>query len=121
MPNRAPIHRVARAHGVRPDAHRRKIYNSAHWRNGICPRIKVRDPLCQIAVRCDGTAPSAEVDHVVSIERGGDESDDNLWGVCHEDHSRKTAMERRGTWMHPDPLARLKLVTAPANLKLRNI
>lgn len=119
MPNRAPIHRVQRAHGVRPDAAKRKIYNSRLWRDGICPRIKRRDPLCQIAVLCKGVDPTTEVDHVVPIERGGDESDDNLWGVCHADHSRKTAMEQRGTWVHPDPLATVKLATAPANLNLR--
>ena len=117
MPERAPIHKVPRAHGTSPDAARRKVYNSRVWRDGICPRIKRRDPLCQIAVLCQGTAPSVEVDHVVSIEGGGGETEENLWGVCRADHSRKTSMEQRGTWVHPDPLARVKLATAPANLR----
>ena len=117
MPDRAPIHKVPRAQGIRPDARRRQIYNSRRWRDGICPRIKARDPLCQIAVLCQGTAPSTEVDHVLAIELGGDERDENLWGVCHADHSRKTLMERAGTWVHPDPKATVKLATAPANLR----
>lgn len=119
MPNKAPIHKVPRAHGARPDAARRKIYNSRLWRDQIAPRIRRRDPLCQIAVLCEGWAQGAEVDHVVSIEQGGNESDENLWAVCRIDHSRKTLMEQRGTWRHPDPLAKLKLVTAPANLNLK--
>lgn len=117
MPERAPIHKVPRARGIRPDAARRRIYNSRLWRDGICPRIKRRDPLCQIAVLCKGYGATTEVDHVVSIEQGGDESDDNLQGACHADHSRKTSMEQRGTWVQPDPLAKVRMATAPANLR----
>jgi hypothetical protein len=54
---------------------------------------------------------------VIPIQDGGDESDENLQGTCHADHSRKTAMERRGGWVQPDPKATVRVATAPANLR----
>jgi 5-methylcytosine-specific restriction endonuclease McrA len=117
MPARAPVHRVPVANGIGLDADRRKIYNSSAWRYGTRPRILARDPICQIAVLCRGYGSSTEVDHVIPIQNGGDESDENLWGACHADHSRKTAMERRGAWVQPDPKATVRVATAPANLR----
>jgi hypothetical protein len=120
LPNRTPTHRVAQAQGAPERDHgQRRVYQSRLWRDGITPRILRRDPVCQIAVLCEGRAPSTEVDHVIPIQQGGDESDENLQGACHADHSRKTRMERSGIWVQPDPAAKVRMATAPANLKAR--
>lgn len=73
--------------------------------------ILARDPLCraranalltargdlqrasEFAARCcDGMRPSTDVDHIVRRNEGGDDSEDNLQGMCHACHSIKTAM-----------------------------
>lgn len=55
-------------------------------------RIKARDPICRIqGPRC--TQVSTEVDHVLPVHLGGTHEDDNLQGVCHNDHAAKTAAE----------------------------
>jgi hypothetical protein len=68
--------------------------------------------LCRIAVVCGGRAQSTEVDHAIRAEvhiaaHDGDESyffdPDNLRGVCHADHSRKTGLEEQGKWKEPVP------------------
>lgn len=51
-----------------------------------------RDPLC----RACGSAPSAEVDHIVPKAKGGTDHPDNLQGLCKPCHSRKTATEDGG-------------------------
>jgi 5-methylcytosine-specific restriction endonuclease McrA len=53
--------------------------------------ILARDPLCKIAVLCDGTAPSVEADHIVPLNAGGDWSLENGQGGCKACHSYKTA------------------------------
>jgi 5-methylcytosine-specific restriction endonuclease McrA len=55
--------------------------------------ILARDPLCKIAVLCDGTALSTEADHIIPLSRGGDDGMSNLQGACHRCHSHKTASE----------------------------
>lgn len=55
--------------------------------------ILARDPLCRIAILCDGSAPSTEADHIVPRARGGDDSMENLQGACRACHSHKTATE----------------------------
>jgi 5-methylcytosine-specific restriction enzyme A len=57
--------------------------------------ILARDPLCKIAVLCDGTAISTEADHIIPLSRGGDWSMENGQGACHACHSHKTALETR--------------------------
>lgn len=41
---------------------------------------------------CSGMRPSTDVDHLVRRNDGGDDSEANLQGTCHECHSIKTAM-----------------------------
>jgi 5-methylcytosine-specific restriction endonuclease McrA len=55
--------------------------------------VIARDPLCRIAVLCDGTARSTEADHITPKSKGGDDSMENLQGACHQCHSHKTATE----------------------------
>lgn len=51
--------------------------------------ILARDPICRL---CQ-TAPATEVDHIKSKAQGGDDSDQNLQGLCKACHSRKTRRE----------------------------
>ena len=71
--------------------------------------------MCTIRVLCGGRARSTDIDHKVRAEiyierHDGDEGyfydPDNLRGACHEDHSRKTALEQRGAWREPNDLTR---------------
>lgn len=78
------------------DPHR-LIYRTAAWAR-TRKAILQRDPICKIADLCVkryGTAlPSAEVDHIVPVRAGGPEYDpENLQGVCHSCHSKKTSHE----------------------------
>lgn len=49
------------------------------------------EPLCR---KCG--EPATEVDHVISRERGGEDTRDNLQGLCKPCHSQKTVGEDRG-------------------------
>lgn len=52
-------------------------------------------PLC---VHCEGnglTTVATEVDHIVALNQGGEDEWNNLQGLCHECHAKKTAEEAR--------------------------
>jgi 5-methylcytosine-specific restriction endonuclease McrA len=92
---------IRRASGLK------RLYDGVNWRVRTRRFILARDPLCQIAVLCGGRAPSVDIDHIVAAElyvglHDGDVSfffdPENLRGACHEDHARKTSLERRGMW-----------------------
>ncbi len=55
-----------------------------------------RDPICQDESDC--TQPSTDVDHIVSLARGGTNELTNLQGLCHSHHSQKTNREDGGGW-----------------------
>lgn len=60
-------------------------------------RILLRDPICANPYALPNhLVVSTEVDHKIPRSRGGDESDENLQGLCHPCHSRKTATEDSG-------------------------
>lgn len=74
------------------------------------PFVLGRDPLCQLGIVCGGRAFSTDVDHILRAEfyiaqHDGDETyfydPDNLRGLCHADHSYKTALEMQGKWQEP--------------------
>lgn len=107
--NRATQHSRDR-NAERRESGLKKFYDSKHWRKYTVPVILLEEPLCQLAVLCGGRAPSTDVDHIVRAEvyiaqHGGDSlrfyDRSNLRGVCHADHSRKTAMENAGVWVEP--------------------
>src|SRR5262245_160040 len=50
------------------------------------------EPLCR---QC--AAPASEVDHILPLARGGDNSKENLQALCKSCHSAKTARED-GAW-----------------------
>lgn len=77
------------------------------WRT-LRAQILKRDPACRIGdAGC--TVVSTEVDHIANIECGGTDNPDNLRGVCHSCHQRKTKREatagrshrRQPTRKHP--------------------
>jgi len=89
-----PRHRRERP-GLRPRLSRSKRgYGGRHqlWRK----LILARDPLCKLAILCDGTALATEADHIVPLSKGGDWSMENGQGACHRCHSHKTALENPG-------------------------
>lgn len=75
---------------------------SDHEREPLTPEFKRNRPKvlerdghrCQLKwSRCIGKA--TEVDHKKNRASGGDDSMENLWGVCSVCHGMKTAMESR--------------------------
>jgi 5-methylcytosine-specific restriction protein A len=71
----------------------RRGYGRRHQRWRLL--ILARDPLCQIAVLCDGTALATEADHIVPLAEGGTWAYSNGQGACKACHSHKTAQEQR--------------------------
>ena len=64
----------------------------AAWRR-LRLAILRRDPIC----RACNVSASEEVDHIVPKKRGGQDTMENLQGLCKPCHSRKTALED-GRW-----------------------
>ncbi len=50
-----------------------------------------RDPICKI---CDRVS-STDVDHIIPKAQGGEDTEENLQGLCHACHSKKTTGESR--------------------------
>ena len=95
---------VRRASGLK------RLYDSPAWRRRAVPFVLGRDPLCQLGIICGGRARSTDVDHIIRAEiyigaHQGDETfffdTDNLRGLCHADHSHKTALENSSKWIEP--------------------
>lgn len=67
------------------------FYKTAVWAN-LRRMVLERDPFCRIC----GLQKSDSVDHIVPLRAGGAMYDENnLQGLCHSCHSRKTIMEMR--------------------------
>lgn len=56
-----------------------------------------RDPICR-AGGCGRL--SQHVDHIVPRYLGGSDEPDNLQGLCHKHHGRKTMSERHDPFSH---------------------
>lgn len=57
-------------------------------------RILSRD--CGLCVQCSKSGhvtPATEIDHIVGLQHGGTDADDNLQSLCHDCHAAKTAAE----------------------------
>ena len=63
------------------------------WRKKLRPMVLRRRPICATP-GCN--RPSEEVDHIVPRSRGGDDSFENLQGLCKMCHSRKTVQHDGG-------------------------
>lgn len=73
----------------------RKKYSRKQWRD-LRLMVLNAEPLCRECLK-NGTVSSAtEVDHIVPIARGGDDSFSNLQPLCHSCHSRKTCSDDGG-------------------------
>ena len=71
-----------------------KFYHSTPWRK-TSRAYRQANPLCEECLKNGRTTPVALVDHIKPIEEGGDPlSWDNLQGLCHRCHNRKSGRER---------------------------
>jgi len=58
-------------------------------------RILRRDKgLCQVCLKLGKLTLAVEVDHIVPLFKGGDDSDENKAAICQEHHFEKTISER---------------------------
>lgn len=67
---------------------RKKHYSTERWKR-VRKRVLRRDPVCQM---CE-ERPAEEVDHITPLAEGGDDSMENLQGLCESCHSKKTIKE----------------------------
>ncbi|WP_367363511.1 HNH endonuclease [Mesotoga sp.] len=54
------------------------------------------EPLCRECKKHGRLTLATEVDHIIPLSKGGDNSPGNLQPLCHACHSRKTASEDGG-------------------------
>jgi 5-methylcytosine-specific restriction protein A len=91
VPDDIPRWRPPRAR-TRPSKERAH-YTSAGWR-ALRSRILIRD-----AMRCRSCGAvcgaSAHVDHIIPLEDGGGDQEENLQVLCRACHGRKTIAEQR--------------------------
>lgn len=96
----------ARATEVRRPSAARRGYGR-RWQR-LRAIIIARDPVCTCTgrpgcphggARC--ILPTTDVDHIIPREQGGEDSEENLQGMCHGCHSRKTAQEDGGWGRQP--------------------
>lgn len=88
MPNAPPTHKPI---GLRSEDRPRMEYG-AKWRR-LRRMVLRRQPMCQHP-GCSELA--TEADHILAVANGGDNSFENLQGLCKSHHSRKTALEDGG-------------------------
>lgn len=71
----------------------------ARWRR-LRTMVLARQPICAdpfgIHAARGEVVASTDVDHIVPRRRGGRDTMENLQGLCHECHSRKTATQDGG-------------------------
>lgn len=75
LPAREPVEATPRR--TMTPARRRRILAKT---NGVCARL-------------DCSAPAVEVDHIVCLELGGPDTDENCEGLCEPHHAAKTARD----------------------------
>jgi 5-methylcytosine-specific restriction protein A len=105
MPNSPPTHQPlprerdrgrVRQHGTRPSAAKRGY--DRLWQKKRLAKLH-EEPFCEGKRLRDGRRcwmPATDVDHVIPLSQGGDDSPENLQSMCHSCHSRKTQREQRG-------------------------
>lgn len=79
------------AHTTKPAPDRRR-YMVASWRR-LRLMVLRRNPFCTVE-GCDLVA--VDVDHIKPVAEGGEDSFDNLQGLCRHHHGVKTKWESRG-------------------------
>lgn len=76
-----------------------------NWRK-LRLMMLARDPICTVCCK----AASTTVDHILAKAAGGDDSPENLRGLCNRCHSRKTAKDGHAR----KALKRLSVTIRPA-------
>ena len=88
----------ARAHDQRRASASRRGYG-ARWRK-LRNLVLAEEPLCRdpfgVHKAAGRVEPATDVDHIVPRAQGGTDARENLQGLCHVCHSRKTALEDGG-------------------------
>jgi 5-methylcytosine-specific restriction protein A len=56
------------------------------------------EPLCQVCLQEQKTVPATDVDHIVTLRKGGTNERSNLQSLCHSCHSAKTVSEDGAGW-----------------------
>lgn len=64
-----------------------------HWRK-LRRLVLLREPLCRSCATKGIDRAAEHVDHIVPLDRGGTNADDNLQPLCQACHNAKTAAER---------------------------
>ena len=57
-------------------------------------RLLRGEPLCRQCLEHDVIRPATQIDHIVPLHCGGEETDSNRQPLCDECHYRKTVTER---------------------------
>lgn len=71
----------------------KRIYQSGVWKKKRQLVINRAMGLCEACEREGRVTPGVEVDHIIPVSRGGDESLTNLQLLCVPCHRKKTANE----------------------------
>lgn len=79
-------------HGTRPSSAVRG-YGHAHRKRRAF--VLKRDPLCVECLKEGVVRAATEADHTIPLSEGGEDSVDNMQGLCKTHHSRKTARSAR--------------------------
>ena len=71
-----------------------EVYDHRDWAS-LRLYVLQQEPLCPVCKADHRVEPATEVDHICPIRIAEDRAwdEDNLWGLCHRHHSRKTALE----------------------------
>ena len=95
MPSRLLTH-LQRQRKLMPSEQERRESPSRRGYGRRWQRLRMmvlrRDPICVVAGCIE---PSTDADHIIPKSQGGDDSMENLQGMCHSHHSRKTRLEGR--------------------------
>jgi len=85
-----PMHR--KQYNKRANA---KHYDT-RWRK-ISKLFLVRNPLCVECQKARRLTPAVESHHIIPVDAGGSDRDENLMALCKSCHSRISLAERRDT------------------------
>lgn len=99
MPNSCRTHRQSRW-GTLPIRRDNRLSASKRGYGRVWQRLRLmvlhRDPFCRDYFGIGCHDPSTQVDHIIPRSRGGDDTMENLQGLCAACHSRKTVAEDGG-------------------------
>lgn len=82
-------------------------------------------PYCAECIKVGRVTPTDEIDHIVPLSLGGDDTDENVQGLCEAHHQQKTAAEdaahqaaaNHPDWLEPSAIPLTILCGPPASGK----